>query len=98
MEGEGGMGEGLDEEPETDRNKVNKIIGPSHKYEIIGTLEYDFHNKSEDILYTIDESKEEEFMSEIMKCGYIIYDITKNKSEIPKALATLAGNRTIFAT
>lgn len=95
MMGEGGMGEGLGigEELETEsKEKAHKSLVLQNKYEVVGTLEYSIHNKSEDILFTLDENNQEEFLAEILKCGYIIYDITKNESEIPKALATLAGN------
>lgn len=78
-------------EEEIEDKLRNKMTAPAEKYEIIGTLEYNFHKQSEDISSILDESKQDEFIEEIMKCGYIIYDITKNEKEIPKALAVLAG-------
>lgn len=83
---------GMDEEMETDDKFKPKDTGSAYNYEIIGTREHYFHNKSEDILYTVDESNQDEFINEILKCGYIIYDITKNEKEIPKALETLRGS------
>lgn len=92
--GEGGeMDEalGMDEEMEGDDKLKQKDAGIAYNYEIIGTNEYYFHKKSEDILYTIDETNQEQFINEVLKCGYIIFDITKDEKEIPKALETLRG-------
>ncbi|KAK9874968.1 hypothetical protein WA026_005783 [Henosepilachna vigintioctopunctata] len=59
-----------------------------NKYEIIGTLSTVISKKTEDISYTIAENSTN-FMEEIKNCGTIIYDITRNKSEIPKAIDAL---------
>lgn len=64
------------------------IQQPSDKYEIVGTLTTPYQKGSEDILFTIKDS-DDHFREEILKCGYIIYDITKHKDEIAKALKTL---------
>lgn len=94
MAGEGGeMDEalGMDEEMDTD-DKKQKDTGFAYNYEIIGTREYYFHNKSEDILYTVDESNQDQYINEILKCGFLIFDITKNEKEIPKALEALKSS------
>ncbi|RZB40591.1 adenylate kinase 7, partial [Asbolus verrucosus] len=62
---------------------------PTDKYEVIGTLSANYSEKSEDIQYTVDEM-DGNFREEILKCGFIIYDITKRPAEIAKALKTLA--------
>ncbi|KAL3277400.1 hypothetical protein HHI36_012749 [Cryptolaemus montrouzieri] len=59
-----------------------------NKYEIIGTLSSIISKKSEDIMYVIDENTNK-FQEEINNCGIIIYDITRNSTEIPKAIETL---------
>lgn len=82
-----------EEEAENEETLVTPKLEsePSVKYEIIGTLHKPFHKKSEDILFTMREESED-FFENIMKCGFVIYDITKDPEEIPKALSTLAGN------
>lgn len=61
--------------------KIN-ITDPKN-YEIVGTLKYPFHEKSEDILYTISED-DENFYEEILKCGVVVFNITQNSGEIGK--------------
>ncbi|XP_044264906.1 adenylate kinase 7-like [Tribolium madens] len=62
---------------------------PKDKYEFIGTLSSVYREPSEDILYTLSED-DEDFREKILKCGFIIYDITKYPKEIEKALKTLS--------
>ncbi|GJQ87854.1 hypothetical protein Trydic_g1126 [Trypoxylus dichotomus] len=83
----GGGEEGAEEE---ELQKPPKVIGDlGEKYEIIGTLQIPLHKKSEDILYTINEG-DENFIKEILKCGFVIYNICGDKNEISKALNTLS--------
>lgn len=77
-------------EPE-EKPKEQKPAVPKMKYEVVGTLQYPFHKKTEDILHVLDEASPD-FMQDVLKCGFVVYDITKDDNEIPKALATLAGN------
>lgn len=77
-------------QPEAEESEPPKPAGPVLKCEIIGTLDKSFHKKTEDILFTVQEDSVN-FMEEVFKCGFVVYDITKNPNEIPKALATLAG-------
>ncbi|KAK9728749.1 hypothetical protein QE152_g17073 [Popillia japonica] len=85
-----GEGEGLEEEEEV-LPKPGKVGGDlGAKYEIIGTLQASFHKKSEDVLYTISE-EDDNFLNEILQCGFIIYNIINDKNEIPKALQTLTS-------
>lgn len=94
-EGEGeGEGEaelemgGEDEMEPEEKPKEGKATLPKVNYEVVGTLQYPWHKKTEDISKTLDETQPD-FIQEVLKCGFVIYDITKNENEIPKALATL---------
>lgn len=87
-EGEGEMEMAPEEEMEPEEKSVKNIL--KFKYEVVGTLQYSFHNKTEDILQVLNEASSE-FTEEVLKCGFVVYDITKDKNEIPKALATLTG-------
>jgi hypothetical protein len=39
-----------------------------------------------------DPSNKEEYLPKVMKCGFIIYDLTIDKTQIHKALWTVKGN------
>jgi hypothetical protein len=84
----GGAEEGLGEGEEAPPKPTAENL-PTNKYEVIGTLSARFKDPTEDILYTTDEI-DEHFRDEILRCGYIIYDISKYPSEISKALKTLS--------
>lgn len=95
-EGEGeGEGEaememgGEDETEPEEKPKKDKAATPTVHYEVVGTLRFSFQKKSEDILQTLDEAQPD-FIQEVLKCGFVVYDITMDEREIPKALATLA--------
>lgn len=63
-----------------------------NNYEFIGTLSSPYNRKSEDILYTIDVDEDRtRFVDEVLKCGFIVFDITRDPKEIPKALDILTG-------
>lgn len=79
---------GEEMEPE-EKSKPGKPIIPKFKYEVVGTLQYSWHKKTEDVSLVLDEA-DPEFMQNVLKCGFVVYDITKDADEIPKALATLA--------
>lgn len=89
------MGEG-EEEPfgEEEEAKTKTILPPifGEKYEIVGTLQEKFHQPTEDILYTIDEGDDALLTAEILKCGFVIYDISQDESEISKANHALESN------
>ncbi|KAF5275019.1 hypothetical protein FQA39_LY06956 [Lamprigera yunnana] len=71
---------------ETETKEVTEEI--PHNYEIIGSLRKSYHKPTEDITFTLQE-EDDDFMSKIMKCGFVVYDITQDPQQIPKALATL---------
>lgn len=79
---------GEEMEPE-EKSKPGKAVIPKFKYEVVGTLQYSWHKKTEDISLILEEAHPE-FMQDILKCAFVVYDITKDANEIPKALATLA--------
>ncbi|KAK4884795.1 hypothetical protein RN001_001066 [Aquatica leii] len=58
------------------------------KYEVIGSLYKYFHKPPEEVLFTTDE-QDGNFITNVMKCGFVVYDITQDPNEIPKALSTL---------
>ncbi|KAK5648243.1 hypothetical protein RI129_003135 [Pyrocoelia pectoralis] len=91
-EGEEEEGEdegGEQEREETENEEMPPAVVNKTNYEIIGSLHKQFHKKTEDILFTLSET-DDTFLENIMKCGFIIYDITQNSDEIPKALDTLS--------
>ncbi|XP_031327506.1 adenylate kinase 7-like isoform X2 [Photinus pyralis] len=88
-EGEEGEGEGEQEGTEIEDTEATPLPAHRTKYEMIGSLYKQFHKKTEDILFTVNET-DENFLENIMKCGFVIYDITQNPDEIPKALDTLS--------
>lgn len=83
-------GEGEEGEEEV----VHQKLLSGQKYDVIGTLKTSLHGKSEDVSLLLDENKEDEFAQAVLKCGLVIYDITQDQEEIPKALKTLAGSST----
>lgn len=80
---------GEDETEPEEKPKKDKTTTPTVNYEVVGTLRHPWKKKSEDILQTLDESQPD-FMQEVLKCGFVVYDITIDEGEIPKALAALA--------
>lgn len=90
-EGEGDLEIGGEDDIDLEeKSKKDKAATPKVNYEIIGTLQYSCHKKTEDISVILDESNPE-FIQEVLKCGFVVYDITGDEKEIPKALATLAA-------
>ncbi|XP_017781619.1 PREDICTED: adenylate kinase 7-like [Nicrophorus vespilloides] len=79
-------GEGIEEEEKVSKVQVSTF---GLKYEVIGTMRHKFGKQSEDISKIISENDKEEFKKEVMRCGYILYDISQDEAEIPKALETL---------
>ncbi|XP_063919544.1 adenylate kinase 7-like [Zophobas morio] len=84
----GGGGEALGEAEEA---PVKPPMGnlPTDKYEFIGSISASLKHGTEDILYIIDEQSTN-FEEDILRCGFIIYDITRIPTEISKALKTLS--------
>ncbi|CAH0551263.1 unnamed protein product [Brassicogethes aeneus] len=80
---------GMDEAQGEEEANQNMEVIPQNKYEVIGTMQFGFHKPTEDILFTLSDEDEEKFHVELLKCGYIIYDITQNPDEIKKAINTL---------
>lgn len=72
------------EEEET--NSAGPVSG--ERYEVVGTT-LPLQSVTEDISLVIDENDTMTFVNEILKCGFIIYDITANPSEIVKVHDTL---------
>lgn len=79
---------GEDEMEPEEKPKKDKITIPGVNYEVIGTMQYNWLKKTEDILQTLDETQPN-FMQEVLKCGFVVYDITRDENEIGKALETL---------
>ncbi|XP_012286013.2 adenylate kinase 7 [Orussus abietinus] len=56
------------------------------KFEVIGTVMDREYRIPEDVTMVIKcEAERESFLSELMKCGYVIYDITHDASQIAEA-------------
>ncbi|XP_018322860.1 adenylate kinase 7-like [Agrilus planipennis] len=85
----GGGEEMLEEEEEKSRPVY---FGPdmAKNYEIIGTLRYQFHRPTEDISKVIKET-DEDFFTQVFNCGFIVYDITEDPSQIQDALDMLTA-------
>lgn len=88
MEEIGEGGEELGEElPGEEPVKEVKPFVEKIKYQIVGTSHDPIYQPTEDVSYIIkdDESIEEE----ILKCGTIVWDISLDPKQIPKAYAIL---------
>ncbi|XP_067000043.2 adenylate kinase 7-like [Anabrus simplex] len=76
------------EDPEA-KNKGKKgqeEAKPKYQYEIVGTVSNPDYIKTESIKEIITDPKDREnFLPQIMKCGFIIYDITRDSSQINEA-------------
>lgn len=83
------FGEGEEEVPTEETETLIKLPTASARYEIIGTLKEIFHQKSEDILYTVNPNFKDTYKHELLCCGFLIFDISKNKEVIPKVLEAL---------
>ena len=84
-------GEEEEDEVQTNADELRdeaRFLG--EKYEIVGTLRANFLEKPNAALRILKED-DETFPVEIMKCGFVVYDISFDRAEIPKALAAMDG-------
>lgn len=86
------FGEGEEEAPAEETETLIKLPNAGAKYEIIGTLKESFHQKSEDILYVVNSNFKETYKTELLCCGFLIFDISQHKDVIPKVLEALDRN------
>lgn len=85
------LDEEMVEEEQESRTKLAASAVEQIKYEIVGTVKDVHYKQTEGITSILYESDEANFMKEVMKCGFIVYDITIDAGEIPKVLDTLQG-------
>lgn len=84
------LGEGEEDvQPEEPVEKGETHLG--QKFQVIGTLKYDFHTPSEDILFVVDKS-ENDFEEKFLQCGFSIFDVSRNLYAIPEARNALTRN------
>ncbi|KAF5274111.1 hypothetical protein FQR65_LT04509 [Abscondita terminalis] len=74
------------EDVESEMIKPQQPVGK--KYEVIGSVYKTRSGVPEETLFVTNE-EDENFMTNIMKCGFVVYDISQNPNEIVKALATI---------
>nr|KAF7434234.1 hypothetical protein H0235_002425 [Vespula pensylvanica] len=80
------MGEAHVSNEEREKRVTESEQEPSRKYEVIGTLleyVYPYPEEVTRIIRDIDDRKD--LLSELMKCGVIIYDITQDRSQVEEA-------------
>lgn len=87
-EGEAEMELGGEEMESEEKTKIVKPNVPKFNYEVVGTMQCSWHKKTEDITKILEETQPD-FTQEVLKCGFVVYDITKDENEIPKALVIL---------
>lgn len=80
----------VDEEevPTEENENIEQILPIGKNYQIIGTLKWAFHKPTEDI-YKVIKSTDEKFDKEVLKCGFFIFDATKNMDVIVDAKKVL---------
>lgn len=83
--GEGGEELGEGEEVEKETNKI-----PPVKFQVVGTVRSAHYKQTEDVHMIIPE--DENLMEEVLRCGFIIFDISNTCKEIKKAKSILKGN------
>ncbi|XP_069671701.1 adenylate kinase 7-like isoform X2 [Periplaneta americana] len=72
---------------ENAKNETKESL--KNNYEIIGTVKNSEYRKTESIKSIIDSSNREEFLPIILKCGFIIYNISEDNSQISEAYWTM---------
>ncbi|KAK2577085.1 hypothetical protein KPH14_005893 [Odynerus spinipes] len=81
-EDEADEGEAATDEPRSEGGEQE----PLRKYEVIGTLlEYKYPYPEEVTRVVKDTASRKELLSELMKCGIVIYDITWDRSQVEEA-------------
>ncbi|XP_049857570.1 adenylate kinase 7-like [Schistocerca gregaria] len=80
---------GLEESDENAAKKEKVKPEPSY-YEVVATLKYKDHTPPEEVKEIIKEAPmSPQFLEKVMKCGFIIYDISVDSSQISDAMWTL---------
>ncbi|KAF7413721.1 hypothetical protein HZH68_002210 [Vespula germanica] len=80
------MGEAYVSNEEREKRVTESEQEPSRKYEVIGTLlEYVYPYPEEVTRIVRDTDDRKDLLSELMKCGVIIYDITQDRSQVEEA-------------
>lgn len=82
--GEEGAAEEAPEDEGVSAAQTDVMPTMGEHYQVMGTLMADFHKPTEDISFVLKEN-EDSYFDEILKCGIIIFDITEDEAEIPKA-------------
>lgn len=75
-----------------DPNEISGVLPVVEKYECIGTVKFRFGTITEDIAYTVSEADQKLLEKHILTSGAVIFDISNDMGEIPKALNTLKCN------
>lgn len=89
------MGEGeedlMEESPRT-MEIINDFPSLKNTYDIVGTMKNKFARPSEEVVTAVlNEENQDTLAQEIFKCGFVVFDITNDPNEIPKARAILCG-------
>lgn len=83
----------MDEEENEDAAAKTDLTIGGEKYQIVGCLQEKFHKPTEDIHQVIDDSKADKLLPEILKCGFIVFNITDGDvNQMNMVLVVLQGN------
>lgn len=88
------LGEGGEEEAPIEET-VEPAIPIGKNYQIIGTLKWEFHKPTEDI-HKIIQTNDEDFEKNILQCGFVIFDTSRNMETIPEAKRVLQSTLNNF--
>ncbi|XP_035720089.1 uncharacterized protein LOC118440737 [Vespa mandarinia] len=93
------MGEAHVSDEEREKKVTESEQEPSRKYEVIGTLlEYKYPYPEEVTRIIRDTDDRKDLLSELMKCGVIIYDITQDRSQVGEASWVLEGSHIYYVS